>query len=257
VILKVEGLSKQFGGVAAVTDVDFEVEHSEILGMIGPNGAGKTTVINLISGFYPPTKGRIMLSGRTITHMKAHEVARLGIGRTFQASVLFMSLPVIDNVFAAAHMNYKTVYWSRLLRRRAAVSEEEALRDEGERILEDMGLGGLKYELAKNLPHGHQRTLGMCIALMSRPKLLLLDEPLTGMNENEIADMKVLIKGMRDTGISIIMVEHNMQAVVDVCDRIVVLNEGRMIAQGLPREVLQNERVIEAYLGGDDHNWDA
>ncbi len=250
-ILEIDQLSKRFGGLVAVDKVSFHVNESEILGIIGPNGAGKTTLLSVVSGFYPPSGGRIAFKGSDITGWKAHRVSRVGIGRTFQSSVLFMALPVIENVFIAGHLNYKTSSWKRLLRLPSATKEEEILRREGERVLDQMGLGDIKTELTKNLPHGHQRILGICIALVTRPKLLLLDEPLTGMNANEIQTTARLIREIRDSGVTIVMIEHNMEAIMSLCDRIVVLDQGRKIAEGPPEAIRRNQKVIDAYLGSE------
>jgi branched-chain amino acid transport system ATP-binding protein len=249
IILEVKKLSKYFGGLAAISQLDLDVVDSEILGLIGPNGAGKTTLFNVISGFFPPTSGRVIFDGQDVTGLKAHEVAHLGISRTFQASTLFMKISVLDNVFTGYHMNYKTRIWKRLLRTSSALKEEELLRHRATEILEFAGLASLKDELAANLPHGHQRILGICMALATNPKLLMLDEPATGMNAVEVQNMIRLIRQIRDRGITVVVVEHDMKAVMNLCDRIAVLNYGRKIAEGLPNEIRENKEVVEAYLG--------
>jgi branched-chain amino acid transport system ATP-binding protein len=248
-LLSVEGLTKRFGGLAALTDVSFQVAEHEVLGVIGPNGAGKSTLLNVISGVYQPTRGRVVFADTDLTGHKPHDVARAGIGHTFQSSLLFHQLPVVDNVFIASHLHYQSPTWQRVLRLPTAKREEAALRQRAEEVLERVGLGPLKLELTKNLPHGHQRILGVAIALCTRPRVLLLDEPFTGMNRNETQTMMGLIRGVREDGVTIVLIEHNMEAMMALADRLVVLDHGIKLAEGLPDEIRANARVIEAYLG--------
>lgn len=248
-MLQVRKLKKSFGGVTALDSLDMEINDSEILGVIGPNGAGKTTLFNVISGYFPPSSGEVHFGGEDITALRADEIAGLGISRTFQAATLFTALSVLDNVFVGCHTQYETPVWKRLLRTPTALGEERGLRRRAMEILDFMGLTATKDELAGNLPHGHQKILSVCMALATKPKLLLLDEPVTGMNETEIRTMIDLIRRIRESGVTIGIVEHNMKTVKDLCDRLVVLNYGQKIAEGPPGEILEKEEVIEAYLG--------
>ena len=255
-ILSVRNLTKMFGGLSAVDRLDFDLHEGEILGLIGPNGSGKSTVFNLISGFLPVTFGRIGFAGRDITGFRAHRIARLGIGRAFQASTLFMELSVFDNVFNGFHLRYKTSQWKSFLHLPEARREERDAGLDVMEILNFMGLEQHKDVLAKNLPHGHQKTLGVCLAMVTRPRILLLDEPLAGMHPEEALAMGTIITRIRESGVTIILVEHNITAVMRLCDRIVVLNQGRKIAEGLPVEIAENSEVIEAYLGRDEDEED-
>jgi branched-chain amino acid transport system ATP-binding protein len=203
----------------------------------------------MISGFFAPTSGNIFFEGKDITGLRADEIARKGIGRIFQASTLFMQSTVFDNVLTGFHMHYKQAGWKAFLHTKVATDEDQVMRQRVEDLLEFMKLDGLKDEIAQNLPHGYQRILGVCITLATKPKLLLLDEPVTGMNPTEIEMMIDKIMRIRDKGVTIILVEHNMRAVMGVCDRIVVLNYGEMIAEGVPQAIRENKKVIEAYLG--------
>jgi branched-chain amino acid transport system ATP-binding protein len=248
-LLETKSLTKYFGGLAAINDLDMEVLDAEILGLIGPNGAGKTTLFNLISSFFPPTRGEVRFKGELISGLKPHKVAQMGIGRTFQQSTLFMGSSVLDNVFTGLHMNYKTGLLSQFLHTPKARGEAKVIKAKALEILKYMGLAALKDELAQNLPHGHQRILSICVALAANPELLLLDEPVTGMNPGETEQTIDLIRQLRDMGITIVVVEHDMKAVMSLCDRIVVLNYGKKIIEGPPEEIRENREVIEAYLG--------
>ncbi len=248
-VLGIRNLSRHFGGVAALDGLDLDVHPSEILGLIGPNGAGKTTLFNVISGFFPPTSGTVEMNGETISGLRPDQVAARGIGRTFQQTVLFMQSTVLENIIIGSHMDFSGGLLNQFLHSRRARRDETRVKGKALGILELMGLVGLKDELAQNLPHGHQRTLGMCVALAADPKILLLDEPLTGMNPAETSTTISHIRQLRDRGITIVIVEHNMKAVMSLCGRLVVLHYGRKIAEGKPDEIQDNHAVIEAYLG--------
>ena len=250
-LLEIRNLSKYFGGLAAVNGVDMDINESEILGLIGPNGAGKSTLFNMVNGTDRPSSGKITFKGNDITGLPTHRIAKMGIGRTFQATTLFMNETVLENVLTGFHLRYKTEPWKAFLHTPACRHEDKACRLQSGEILEFMGLQSLKNEIARNLPHGHQRILGICLALATSPSLLLLDEPATGMHPEEMNNLVRLIKKLREGGITIVVVEHHMQAVMSLCDRLVVLNFGKKIAEGIPEEIRKNKEVIEAYLGTD------
>jgi len=251
-VLEIRKISKYFGGLAAINNVDLDVFDSEILGLIGPNGAGKTTLFNSISGFYPPTSGKVIFKGADITGLRTDQIARIRISRTFQQTNLFMQATVFDNVSIGFYMHYRQPRWKAFLHTRSAKNEELVIKQKVTELLDFMGLSPMKNELAVNLPHGHQRILGVCMALGSNPELLLLDEPMTGMNPTETLVMVDLIKKIRDKGVTIVVVEHDMKAVMSLCERIFVLNYGQKIAEGKPEEIIQNSEVIEAYLGTEE-----
>jgi len=245
-LLEAHNLSKHFGGLAAVNGLDLTVETGEIVGLIGPNGAGKTTCFNLLSGFLRPTSGSVIFAGEDITGRRPHQIVARGLVRTFQLATLFQELTALQNVLLGLHLHSRMGLRQVLFSRRIFPSDEVALSREA---LEFTGLAAHADQLARNLPHGYQRTLGIAMALAARPRLLLLDEPVTGMNLAESAQVMNLIKKIRDGGTTILLVEHNMKAVMATCDRIVVLNFGWKLAEGTPAAVSTSADVIEAYLG--------
>jgi len=249
-LLEMRGLSKYFGGLAAVSDLDLAIDEGEIRGLIGPNGAGKTTLFNVISGVYRPTKGSVIYQGEDISRFSPSQIAKRGLVRTFQRTALFHDFTVLKNVVIARHLRAKETIFGAIAgtaRQMEKENEEKALE-----IVEFLELGPLKDELALNLPHGHQRALGVAIALATEPKVLMLDEPLTGMNPVEKEHMIALIRKLHDSGITILMVEHDMKSVMGLCIQISVLDFGKLLAEGPPEEILANPDVIEAYLGGEE-----
>ncbi|HEY9038444.1 MAG TPA: ABC transporter ATP-binding protein [Roseovarius sp.] len=249
--LKVEDLTMRFGGLVAVDALNFTVNHGTIHGLIGPNGAGKTTTFNMISGFYTPTGGKVLLRGEDISGLKMHEVARRGVVRTFQHSTLFAELTVMENALIGTHMPFRPNIFSAIIgwdhedRHGAEARAGEAL--------EFFGLDHLKSERAGDLSHGHQRALGMAIAFASHPDLMLLDEPFTGMNPEETRQMMDLMRRLREAGTTILLVEHDMQAIMGLCDTITCMSFGKFLAEGNPKEIRNHPSVIEAYLGGARH----
>jgi branched-chain amino acid transport system ATP-binding protein len=246
-LLELTGVSKRFGGLTAIHDLSFKVEEGEIRGLIGPNGAGKTTTFNVISGFYRPNAGAVLYQGDDISGFKTNAIAARGLVRTFQATTLFHEMTVLDNMLVGCHLHARVGLIPALLgtdRERRRTAERRALD-----VLEFMGLSGRRDEIAHNLPHGLQKALGLAVALVTEPRVLLLDEPFAGMNIEETRAMMALVESIRREGVTILLVEHDMQAVMGLCDRITVLNFGELLAEGSPAEIRNHPEVVEAYLG--------
>jgi len=250
-LLTLEKVGKNYGKLEAVSDLDFSVTQGTIHSLIGPNGAGKTTVFNLITGMIRPTSGRIVFNNEDITRQEPHKIAQKGIARSFQQTFLFMEYSVLDNVLTGFHMRNRAGVLREFLHTRAAREADKKATQQALEIIDFMGLGPLRDELAGNLPHGHQRALGVSIALACDPVLLLMDEPVTGMNPTESNEMVDRIQRIRERGVTILLVEHSMRVVMGISDMITVISYGKKIAQGLPDEIKQNRQVIEAYIGED------
>ncbi|MCP4319501.1 MAG: ABC transporter ATP-binding protein [Hyphomicrobiales bacterium] len=249
--LHIDKLVMRFGGLTAVDNLSFVVEQGAIHGLIGPNGAGKTTTFNMISGFYRPTSGTVRLRDGVISGLPMHEVARRGVVRTFQHSTLFAELSVLDNVLVGTHMNFRPGIAAAIFGLDA--EDRRGARARAEEALEFFGLLDFTGELAGELSHGHQRALGMAVAMAAQPDVILLDEPFTGMNPEETKRMMELMFKLRDSGITILLVEHDMHAIMGLCDRITVMSFGKLLAEGGPQEIRTHPDVIEAYLGGGRH----
>lgn len=247
-ILEIKNVTKQFGGLTALNDVNFQVEEGEIRGLIGPNGAGKSTMFKIIAGFYSPTKGKIVYQGQHIEGKKPHTIAEMGIVRTFQETTLFQELSVFENALMGCHIKARTDLFSAILG--LDKQKQMAAREKVMEVLEFMGLSDRKNQLASELPLGSQRALAISIALVSKPKLMLMDEPFAGMNSEETNHMMDLTRKVRESGITIVLVEHDMKAVMGLCNYLTVLNFGQLLAEGTPEEIRHNDKVIEAYLGG-------
>ena len=248
-VLVTRQLTRSFGGLTAVNNLDLEVFEGEILGLIGPNGAGKTTVFNLISGFLSPSRGSVIFLGKDITGWAPYRIARSGMSRVFQQGLTFVGLSALDNVMIGLHKSHQASLASSVFRTGRARAEESRLRDRAMDLLELMGLGPLWDREPAGLPHGHQMTLGLAVAMASLPKVLLLDEPATGMNPSESDAMIEHIRRIRDSGVAVVVVEHDMRMVRKLCDRLVCMNFGQKLCEGDPVFVTSHPQVCEAYLG--------
>ena len=248
-LLEVKKVVKRFGGLMAVDGVSFEVRSGDFFGLIGPNGAGKSVLVNIITGLYQPTKGSVILDNRDVTNLKPHLRHQLGMSRTFQHSTLFFDLPVLENIMMGVRAIAEVGLWGTLGNTEAHRRTDEEIRVVAEESVELLGLKRYRTEMAGNLPYGLQKIVSIGMAVASKPKLLLLDEPLTGLIAAEVDDVMGRIASLNSQGITVLIVEHNMRAVMSCCNRIMVLSFGNKIAEGSPDEIRRDEKVIKSYLG--------
>ncbi len=252
-LIELRHVVKNFGGVKALSDISFSVEQGQIYGVIGPNGAGKTTLFNLITGVYQVTKGDIIFNGKSVEGKKPHQITSLGIARTFQNIRLFPQMTVLENCLIGAHLHLHAGVISSVLHLKSQKQEETAARNRAMELLKFVGLADDADSIASSLPYGKQRKLEIARAMSTTPKLLLLDEPAAGMNDSETAALSDLIRALRDKyNVTIILIEHDMNLMMHLCDRMLVVNFGQNLAEGIPSEIQKNTAVIEAYLGKGD-----
>ena len=250
--LSIRGVSKRFAGLLAVNDVSFDVEEGSTVALIGPNGAGKTTLFNLITNLFRPDQGEVSFHGRSLAGKRPESIASLGLIRTFQSARIFPTLSTLENALVGANIRVKASPLAQILSWPTSLNEEKRLRRQASALIDAVGLGSFRDTAATDLPMGAQKLLEIVRGLMAQPKAILLDEPAAGLNDTETAELGTLLKAVRELGITVVIVEHNMSLVMDIADKVVVLDSGAVIADGSPQKVREDARVIEAYIGREE-----